>query len=214
MALPSRRMDEAGSARIAVIFYSMTGNVAVLARAIARGAAEEDARVRLRRVEELLPPDKLSEAARRAQAQIADVPLATLDDLVWADGIAFGSPTRYGNMAAQLKQFIDGTGALWLKGALVGKVASVFTSTGTQHGGQESTLLTMMVPLFHLGFLLMGLPYAESRQMEMESIHGGSPYGVSSVSGMGADRTPTETDLSLARALGRRLARAAAKLRD
>ncbi len=207
-------MDEARSARVAVIFYSMTGNVAALARAIARGAADGGARVRLRRIEETLPATRISAAARRAQEAFADVPIATQDDLVWADGVAFGSPTRFGNMASQLKEFIDGTGALWLKGALVGKLAAVFTSTGTQHGGQETTLLTMMVPLFHLGFIVMGLPYAESEQMEMGTIHGGSPYGVSSVSGMEAARGPTELDLQLAQALGRRLARGAARLRD
>jgi NAD(P)H dehydrogenase (quinone) len=141
------------------------------------------------------------------------VPLATNEDLLWCDGVAFGSPTRYGNMAAQLKAFVDQTGALWLKGALVGKVATVFTSTSTQHGGQESTLLTMMVPLFHLGFIVMGLPYAETRQMEMREIHGGSPYGASSVSGMEAAREPTAVDLALAEAQGKRLARAAARLR-
>lgn len=201
--------------KILVVFYSMTGNVAELARAISEGAEREGAVVRLRQVPELLPDSVIQKRPdiQGTKENLKDVPIATLDDLVWADGTAFGSPTRYGNMAAQLKQYIDRTGKLWLSGALVGKAASVFTSTATQHGGQESTLLSMMIPLFHLGYIMVGLPYAEQAQMGMEEIHGGSPYGVSSVSGPEADRKPTQVDLELARALGRRLTQAASKLR-
>lgn len=199
---------------ILVVFYSMTGNTAALARAVAKGAEEAGATVRLRQVKEQVPEEIIQKRPelRRTKDALKDIPLATNDDLVWADGVAFGSPTRYGNMAAQLKQFIDQTGKLWLSGALVGKVASVFTSTGTQHGGQESTLLSMMVPLFHLGFVVQGLPYAEVEQMGMDEIHGGSPYGVSSVSGPESDRRPTQMDLKMAKALGRRLAINAGKL--
>lgn len=200
-------------ARIAVFFFTLTGNVGRLARAVAQGARDAGADVRLRQVEDFVPEEQLHAAARAARRDFADVPLANNDDLRWCDGAAFGSPTRYGNMAAQLKRFIDQTGQLWLKGALVGKVGAVFTSTSTQHGGQESTLLTMMIPLLHLGFLVMGLPYAEQRQMGLDHIHGGSPYGVSSVSGMVADRAPTEADLAMARSLGWRLSEAAEKLR-
>jgi NAD(P)H dehydrogenase (quinone) len=146
--------------------------------------------------------------------RLAAFPQAANEDLLWADGVAFGSPTRYGNMSAQLKSFLDQTGKLWLSGALVGKVAAVFCTTSTMHGGQESTLLSMMIPLFHLGYVVHGLPYAEAEQMSMDEIHGGSPYGVSSVSGANAARPPTEIDLTLARALGRRLAIVAGKLRE
>lgn len=200
---------------ILVVFYSMTGNVATLAQAVARGAESIGADVRVRQVQELLPDSVIQKRPdiKQTKENLKTIPLATLDDLVWADGIAFGSPTRYGNMSAQLKEFVDSTGPLWLSGKLVGKVASVFTSTSTQHGGQESTLLSMMVPLFHLGFIVQGLPYAEQKQMGMDEIHGGSPYGVSSVSGPMANRTPTQVDLDLAEALGKRLAITAGKLK-
>lgn len=199
--------------RVAVIFYSFTGNVSVLARAVAQGAEDAGADVRLRRVPELVPEDRFTQAAREARAAQSDIPFANQEDLRWCDGVAFGSPTRFGNVSAQLKNFWDQLGGLWLKGELVGKVAACFTSSSTQHGGQESTLLTMMIPLFHLGFVVMGLPYAEQLQMGMDYIHGGSPYGASSVSGSNADRGPTPNDLTMAEALGRRLADAAEKLR-
>lgn len=200
---------------VAVIFYSMYGSTAALARAVATGAEREGADVRLLKVAELASEDEIAKSPRRlaVRAANADLPLATNDDLVWADAVAFGSPTRYGNMCAQLKAFIDQTGKLWLSGMLVGKVAAVFCSTSTMHGGQESTLLSMMIPLFHLGFLVQGLPYAEVEQMSMEEIHGGSPYGASSVSGPRSDHPPTEIDLTLARALGRRLALVARRLK-
>lgn len=201
--------------KVLVVFYSMTGNVFRLAQAVAEGAEKAGAEVRLRQVPELIPQDVIDKKPhiKEGKAAMKDIPIATNDDLRWADGVCFGSPTRYGNMSSQLKNFIDQTGELWMKGELVGKVAGCFTSTSTQHGGQESTLLSMMVPLFHLGFLVQGLPYAEQQQMGMDEIHGGSPYGVSSVSGPRADRGPTAVDLDLARALGSRVAIAAGKLR-
>lgn len=201
---------------VAVIFYSMYGNTAALARAVAEGAERAGASVRLRQVAELVPPDVVAQTPRlrAAREALAPIPLATNDDLLWANGVAFGSPTRYGNMCAQLKNFLDQTGKLWLSGELVGKVAAVFCSTSTMHGGQETTLVSMMIPLFHLGFVVHGLPYAEAEQMSMEDIHGGSPYGASSVSGPNGERPPTEIDLTLARALGRRLAITAGKLSE
>ena len=201
---------------IAVIFYSMLGNTAALARAVAEGAERAGASVRLLQVPELVPPDVIAKnpQMRAVKEALAAVPMATNDDLVWADGVAFGTPTRYGNMSAQLKNFIDQTSKLWLSGVLVGKIAGVFCSTATMHGGQETTLVSMMIPLFHLGFIVHGLPYAEAEQMSMDDIHGGSPYGVSSVSGTGGARPPTEIDLTLARALGRRLSIAAGRLRE
>ncbi len=201
---------------VLVVFYSMTGNTLELAKAVKDGAEEHGAVVRMRQVRELIPDYVFSRKPElwRTKEAMKDIPFATNDDLRWADGVAFGSPTRYGNMSAQLKEFIDGTGELWMKGELVGKVATVFTSTGTQHGGQESTLLSMMFPLFHLGFLVQGLPYAEQQQMGMEYIHGGSPYGASSVSGPDGTRRPTDNDLTLARAAGRRLAVSAQALKQ
>jgi NAD(P)H dehydrogenase (quinone) len=200
---------------LAVIFYSAHGNTAALAAAVAEGAERAGATVRSRRVPEIAAAEGPSSDARpRATLEgYRDLPLAASDDLVWADGVVFGSPTRYGNMCAQLKSFIDQTGSLWLSGALVGKVAGVFCSTSTIHGGQESTLISMMIPLFHLGFLVQGLPYAEVEQMSMDDIHGGSPYGVSSVSGPRSDRPPIEIDRTMARALGRRITLVAGKLR-
>jgi NAD(P)H dehydrogenase (quinone) len=193
---------------ILVVFYSMTGNVAALAQAIKEGAEANGATVRLRQTPELMSKELIDRlpSVKKTKEALKDIPIATNDDLIWADGVAFGSPTRYGNMTAQLKEFIDMTGSLWVRHQLVGKAACVFTSAGTQHGGQESTLVSMMLPLFHLGFVVVGLPYTEQAQMEMSEIHGGSPYGVSSVSGAEAQRKPTKIDLDLARALGRRLA--------
>ena len=208
-------MNTPSQPKILVVFYSMTGNVAALAKAIADGAEKEGAEVRMRQVTDSLPQAVVDShpEIKKVKAELKSVPFATLDDLKWADGVAFGSPTRYGNMASQLKMYIDMTGPLWLSGELVGKVASAFTSTATQHGGQETTLLSMIVPLFHLGFIIQGLPYAEKEQMGMGGIHGGSPYGASSVSGPGGNFKPTEVDLKLASALGKRLTSTTAKLR-
>ncbi|MFQ6064542.1 MAG: NAD(P)H:quinone oxidoreductase [Candidatus Bathyarchaeia archaeon] len=128
-----------------------------------------------------------------------------------ADGIIFGTPTRYGNMSAQMKQFIDKTGGLWAEGKLINKVAGVFTSTSTLHGGQETALITSMIPLLHHGMILVGIPYSEQRLFSLET-GGGSPYGASSVSGPNADRPPTENDLEIAKALGRRVAEIAKKI--
>ncbi len=212
----ARAVHRRSPMNVAVIFYSAYGNTAALATAVAEGAERAGAAVRTRRVAELSPAQDAAGDARlqATRQQYSALSPATNDDLLWADGVAFGSPTRYGNMCAQLKYFIDQTGSLWLSGALVGKVASVFCSTSTIHGGQESTLISMMIPLFHLGFLVQGLPYAEAEQMSMDDIHGGSPYGVSSVSGPRSDRAPTEIDRTLARALGRRLALVAGRLRE
>jgi NAD(P)H dehydrogenase (quinone) len=198
---------------VAVIFYSMYGSTAALAAAVAEGAERVGAAVRLLQVAEIAAGPSANPRVEAVRAKLAAIPVASNDDLLWADGVAFGSPTRYGNMCAQLKHFIDQTGKFWLSGELVGKIAGVFCSTSTMHGGQESTLITMMLPLFHLGFILQGLPYAEAEQMSMEEIHGGSPYGVSSVSGPRAQEPPKEIDLTMARALGRRLALVAGKLR-
>ncbi len=198
---------------ILVVFYSMTGNVAKLAKAVAEGSRNvKDTEVRIRQVEELIPRDKWNDVMKKVKEELKDIPIATMDDLAWADGIAFGTPTRYGNMSAQMKQYIDQTGGLWQKGALENKVAGVFTSTSTQHGGQETTIITSIVPLFHLGMIVVGIPYSEQRLFAFDSVSGGSPYGASSISGPMADRAPTANELEIAKTLGKRIAEISRKI--
>lgn len=201
--------------KILVVFYSMYGNTAKLARAVAEGAMEvKGTEVRIRQVEDLLPKEAIEGDPRikAVKEELAEIKIASNDDLKWADGVLFGSPTRYGNMCSQLKQYLDRTGQLWVEGALIGKPAGVFTSTSTQHGGQETTLITMMVPLLHHGMIILGVPYSEQMLFSLE-LGGGSPYGASSISGPTAENPPTEKDLAIARNLGKRVAEAAKKLR-
>ncbi len=201
--------------KVLVVFYSMYGNTAKLARAVAEGAQQvKDVEVSLRQVEELIPKEiiETNERMKKVKEELADIPLVTDKDLVEADGIVFGSPTRYGNMAAQMKNFIDKTGALWAQGKLVNKVAGVFTSTSTLHGGQETTLITMMIPLLHHGMIIVGIPYAIEPRLFSTEVGGGSPYGASSISGPNSDREPTKNDLEIAKTLGRRVAEIAKKM--
>ncbi len=200
--------------KVLVVFYSMYGNTAKLAKAVAEGSRQvENVEVFLRQVEELMPKEVIeaNERMKRVKKELADIPIATNEDLVEADGIVFGTPTRYGNMSAQMKQFIDKTGNLWAEGKLINKVAGVFTSTSTLHGGQETTIITSMIPLLHHGMIIVGVPYSEQRLFSLE-FGGGSPYGASSVSGPNADRSPTENDLEIAKTLGRRVAEIAKKM--
>lgn len=202
---------------ILVVYYSTYGHIYQMAQAVTDGARSiPDADVRLRRVPELEPARKAlstQDAYRRAQEQQKDVPEVTLDDLRWADGIAWGTPTRYGNMAAQMKQFIDTTGSLWLKGELEDKAAGVFTSTATIHGGQESTVLTTLVPLIHLGMVFVGTPYGQNPQILVTDGIGGSPYGPGTLAGPDGSRQPVDSELTTARNLGSRLTRVAAALK-
>jgi NAD(P)H dehydrogenase (quinone) len=195
------------SARIAVIYYSATGNVHRLAQAVAEGAEHAGGEVRLRHVEELASEQLIShnQLWGRHRSQVDEAPLATLDDLEWADGIAFGTPTRFGNVAAQLKQFIDQAGRLWQQGKLADKVATSFTSSQTPHGGQESTILALNNTLYHWGMLILPLGYTVHEVFAA----GGNPYGTSFVS----DHNVTGPDapaLAVARYQGERLARYAA----
>jgi NAD(P)H dehydrogenase (quinone) len=192
---------------VAVIYYSSTGNVHALAEAVAQGAAEAGADARLRRVAELASADAIdANAAWRAHAEAtADVPVATLDDLRWADGFAFGTPTRYGNVSAQLKQFLDTTGPLWAAGELADKVATAFTSAINAHGGNESTLLALYNTMHHWGSIVVAPGYTD----EVVSAAGGNPYGTAHASGGGAPGTDA---LGAARHQGRRLARFAGLL--
>ena len=202
--------------KILVVYYSMYGHVLKLARAAAAGAQTvEGAEVVLRRVQELdsnLAKLQGSKHAQDVLAQQQDIPIATMDDLRAADGVIFGTPTRFGNMCAQMKQYIDGAVDLWLSGALEGKPAGVMVSTATTHGGQETTCLTMMAPLLHLGFIIVGVPYSTPGMLHTEG-RGGTPYGATTVAGGRNDLEPAPEDLAIANALGRRVADVAKKLR-
>jgi NAD(P)H dehydrogenase (quinone) len=167
----------------------------------------------LRRVPETLPEEVLRKVgALEAQKAMAHIPLCTVDELARADAVIFGTPTRFGNMCGQMRQFLDATGGLWAKGALVGKAGSVFTSSGTQHGGQESTILSFHITLLHQGMVVVGLPYTFIGQTRIDEITGGSPYGASTIAGGKGERMPSENELAGARYQGRHVAAIATKL--
>jgi NAD(P)H dehydrogenase (quinone) len=200
--------------RVLVVYYSLYGHVHQLAEAVAEGAREVNgAEVLVRRVSETLPPEVIAKmGATEAKKAQASVPIATIDDLAAADAIIFGTPTRFGNMCAQMRQFLDATGPLWVKGALVGKVGSVFVSSATQHGGQESTILGFHVTLLHHGMVIVGLPYTFQGQMRMDEITGGSPYGATTLAGSKGERMPSENEIAGARFQGKHVATIASKL--
>lgn len=204
--------------KILIAYYSAFGHVHTLAEAVAEGARREgDVEVRLRRVAELeMFGSRLreNEHYQKAQAKQKDYAEVTHDDLRWADGIAFGTPTRYGNMCAQLKAFIDTTSGLWMKGELEDKATGIFTSTATIHGGQESTILTSLVPLLHLGMVFVGTPYGQNPQILVTDGIGGSPYGPGTLAGPDNSRQPVDSELTTARNLGARLARVSGRLRS
>jgi NAD(P)H dehydrogenase (quinone) len=195
--------------KVLVLYYSTYGHVETMAYAAAEGARGGGADVTVKRVPELMP----AEIARQAGAKLDQAaPLATVDELPTYDAILFGTPTRYGNMAAQMRNFLDQTGGLWVKGALIGKVGSVFCSTATQHGGQETTLTSFHTTLLHLGMVIVGLPYSAQGQMRIDEITGGSPYGATTIAGGKGERRPSENELSLVRFQGAHVAKIAAKL--
>lgn len=200
--------------KIQVVFYSMYGHIYKMAEEIAAGAREvKDTEVTLLQVPELVPDDVLEKSgAKAARAPFAKVPFARPDQLAAADAIIFGAPTRFGNMPAQMRNFLDQTGGLWMKGALIGKVGSVFTSSATQHGGQESTILSFHTTLLHQGMVIVGVPYSEQRQMTVSEISGGSPYGASTITGGDGSRQPSANELAIARFQGRHVATIAAQL--
>ncbi|HEY0438885.1 MAG TPA: NAD(P)H:quinone oxidoreductase [Xanthobacteraceae bacterium] len=196
-------------AKVLVLYYSAYGHIETMAQAVAEGAREAGAEVVIKRVPELVP----EELARKSHYKLDQpAPIATVDELPGYDAIIFGTGTRYGNMTAQMKNFIDQTGALWAQGKLVGKVGSVFTSSATQHGGQESTILTFHPVLLHLGMVVVGLPYAFTAQMGVEEVMGNSPYGASTITGGDGSRQPSRVELDGARYQGRHVAQIAAKL--
>lgn len=199
---------------IQVVFYSMYGHVYRMAEAVATGAREvPGAEVLLYQVPELVPEEALQRTgAKEAREAFAHVPVAEPEKLAAAAGIIFGTPTRFGNMCAQMRNFLDRTGRLWQEGKLVGKVGGVFTSTGTQHGGQETTLTSFHTTLLHLGMIVVGVPYSEQRLLNMDEITGGTPYGASTLAGVDGSRQPSENELEIARFQGRHVASIAKKL--
>ncbi len=201
-------------AKVYVVFYSMYGHVWKMAEAVAAGAQEvTGAAVKIFRVPETIPADVLEKhGAAAAQKAFAHIPIIKPEQLTEADAIIFGTPTRFGNMAAQMRNFLDQTGPIWLKGGLIGKVGSVFASTASQHGGQETTLTSFHTTLLHHGMIIVGVPYSEARLLAMDQISGGTPYGATTLAGARGDRQPSENELAIARFQGRHVAQITAKL--
>lgn len=201
--------------KVQVIFYSTYGHVYQLAQAVAEGAREvAGTEVELLRVAETLSTEILQKmGAVEAQKAFANVPLADPKRLGEADAIILGTPTRYGSATAQMRAFLDATGGLWSSGALIGKVGSAFTSTASQHGGQETTLLTIATFFYHQGMVIAGVPYSEPGLTVLDEVSGGTPYGASTIAGPRGERQPTQNELAIARAQGRHVAQIAAKLK-
>lgn len=197
-------------AKILVLYHSMYGHIETMAQAVAKGAREvAGAQVDVKRVPETMPEEAFKAAGGKVNQA---APVAQPAELADYDAIIFGTGTRFGNMTGQMRTFLDQTGALWATGKLVGKVGSVFTSSATQHGGQESTILTFHPTLLHHGMVVVGLPYAEQRQMGLDEIKGGSPYGASTIAGGQGERQPSEQELGMAAFQGRHVAQIATKL--
>jgi NAD(P)H:quinone oxidoreductase type IV len=200
--------------KVQVVFYSMYGHIYRMAEAIAEGAREvAGADVSIHQVAELTPDEVLEKSgAKAARAAFAHVPLASVEQLAQADAIIFGTPTRFGNMCAQMRNFLDQTGGLWMNGGLIGKVGSVFTSTASQHGGQETTITSFHTTLLHQGMVIVGVPYSEPGLLRMDEVSGGTPYGATTMSKGDGSRQPSENELAIARFQGRHVAQIAAKL--
>lgn len=194
--------------KIQIIFYSMYGHIYSMAEEIAKGVRlVEDVDVEIFRVPELMSDEILEKSgAKAAQQAFANIPIATVEHLADADALIFGTPTRFGNMCGQMRNFLDQTGGLWMKNALAGKVGSVFASTGTQHGGQETTITSFHTTLFHLGLIIVGVPYAEAGLTNMNEITGGTPYGATTLAGPKGDRQPSQNELIIARYQGKHVA--------
>ena len=203
------------SVKVQVVFYSMYGHVYRMAEAVAEGAGSvPGVEVIMRQVPETLSGEALAKmGATEARKAFAHVPVADSDNLSDADAIIFGTPTRFGNMCAQMRAFLDRTGGLWAKGALIGKIGSVFVSTGTQHGGQETTITSFHSTLLHHGMIIVGCPYSEPGLTNMAEITGGSPYGAGTLAGGDGSRQPSENELKIARFQGAHVAKLALKLK-
>jgi NAD(P)H dehydrogenase (quinone) len=200
--------------KVLIPFYSMYGHIYMMAQAVAEGVEQvEGVKAILRRVPETLPPEVLEKmGAVASQKTMSGVEVCTIEELAEADGIIFGTPTRFGNMCGQMRQFLDGTGKLWVANALLGKVGSVFTSSNTQHGGQEATILSFHLTLFHQGMIIVGLPYTFEGQRRIDEITGCSPYGASTIAGSKGERNPSQNELDGARFQGRHVAAIVKKL--
>jgi NAD(P)H dehydrogenase (quinone) len=199
---------------VKIVYYSMYGHVHAMAQAVAEGVSEVNgAKVDLRRVPETLSDNVLQKiGALEAGEKMKNIQVGTVDELGEASAIIFGTPTRFGNMCGQMRQFLDSTGQLWASGSLIGKVASVFTSTATQHGGQESTILSFHTTLLHHGMIVVGLPYSFQGQMRIDEVTGCSPYGASTIAGGEGQRMPSRNELEGARFQGRHVAEIASRL--
>jgi NAD(P)H dehydrogenase (quinone) len=200
--------------KILIVYYSMYGHIYEMAKAAAEGAkGVKGAEVMIKRVPETLPAEVLGKmGALDAQKAQASVPVCTADDLAAADAVIFATPTRFGNMCGQMRQFLDSTGGLWLKGSLIGKVGSVMASSATQHGGQESTILSFHTTLLHHGMVIAGLPYSFQGQMGIGEMTGGSPYGATTIAGGQGERMPSKNELDGARFQGKYVAQLAERL--
>lgn len=196
--------------KVLILYYSAYGHIEAMAQAVAAGAREvTDTEVTIKRVPELVP----EEVARKSGMKLDQAaPIAAPNELADYDAIIFGTPTRFGNMAAQMRNFMDQTGGLWVKGGLIGKVGSVFASSNTQHGGQESTILSFHTTLLHQGMVIVGVPYSCTEQMRTDEITGGSPYGASTIAGADGKRMPSENELVIARFQGKHVAQIARQL--
>jgi NAD(P)H dehydrogenase (quinone) len=197
--------------KVLVLYYSTYGHLEIMANAVAEGAkAVAGTTVDVKRVPELVPAEVAKSSGFKLDQK---APIATVDELPNYDAIIFGAPTRFGVAASQMRNFLDQTGSLWMKGSLIGKVGSVFTSTATQHGGQESTILSFHTTLLHQGMVIVGLPYSCAAQMTLKEITGGSPYGASTIAGGDGSRMPSENELGMARFQGEHVTKIASKLR-
>jgi len=201
-------------AKVQIVFYSMYGHIYKLAQAVAEGARQvPGTQVSIYQVPELVPDDVLEKMGAKAAREVfSDIPIAKPEQLAEADAIIFGTPTRFGNMCAQMRNFLDQTGQLWMKGALAGKVGSVFASTGTQHGGQETTITSFHSTLLHHGMIIVGVPYTVKELVNMNEITGGTPYGATTLAGADGSRQPTENEMAIARFQGKHVAQIARKL--
>jgi NAD(P)H dehydrogenase (quinone) len=200
-------------AKVTIVFHSLYGHVYKLAQAIEEGAKSAGAEVRLRQVKELLGDDVLAKMhAVDAKKALANIPLATNDDLSWADAIFIGTPTRFGASTASMQAFLDGTGSLWGTGALIGKLGSAFASSASQHGGQETTITHLHTFFYHHGMLVSGVPYSAKELLNLDEITGGTPYGATTIAGPTGARQPTANELAIAKFQGKHVAEVAAKL--
>jgi len=200
--------------KISIIIHSMYTHIYQMAEAIKEGALiSGDVDVAIYQVPETLPDEVLEKmGVVESRKSFSKIPVVTLKDFEESDAVIFGTPTRFGNMSAQMRAFLDSTGGLWMKGALIGKVGSVFTSSSTQHGGQESTILSFHTTLLHHGMIIVGVPYSEKRQMIIDEVSGGSPYGASTIAGPDGSRMPSENELEIAKFQGKNVAEITKKL--